>query len=92
MSVNRPTRFDCQETFARLEDYLDRELSPDDLRCIEDHLAICEVCAREYQFEHGLLCALKAKLRCVKAPEGLLERIRNAINQTRSSQIAFWVP
>lgn len=83
MSVNRPSRFDCQETFARLEDYLDRELSADDISCIEEHLAVCEVCTREYKFEYGVLCALKEKLRCVKAPEGLLEKIRRAIEQQK---------
>jgi anti-sigma factor (TIGR02949 family) len=83
MSVDRPTHFDCRETFARLEDYLDRELSADDIHCIEEHLAICEACTREYQFENRILCALKAKLRCVKAPEGLLERIRKSIDQIR---------
>lgn len=83
MSVRHPPHFDCREFFARLEDYVDRELSADDIRRIEEHLAICEPCTREYRFEYRLLCALKAKLRCVNAPDGLMERIRHAIAENR---------
>ncbi|HEX9894508.1 MAG TPA: zf-HC2 domain-containing protein [Gemmatimonadales bacterium] len=81
--MDQPTHFDCRAAFARLEDYLDRELSAGDVRCIEEHLALCEVCAREFKFEAGILCALKQKLRCVSAPPDLLDRIRTAIERSR---------
>lgn len=81
--MNQPSRFDCAQAFARLEDYLDRELTPEEIRRIEEHLALCEVCAREFQFEAGILCALKEKLRRIAAPPDLVERIRQTIQQSR---------
>ena len=83
MSVHDPSHFDCRATFERLGDYLDRELSPEDIRCIEAHLDLCEVCTREYKFEAQVLCALKEKLRRISAPPGLLDKIRNAIEQAK---------
>jgi anti-sigma factor (TIGR02949 family) len=81
---HHPSHFDCRATFERLEDYLDRELSPEDIRCIEAHLTICETCAREFKFEEAFLCAVKAKLRRISAPTDLLDRIRNAIDQSKT--------
>ena len=36
--MHDPSHFDCRATFEKLEDYLDRELSLEDIRCIEAHL------------------------------------------------------
>ena len=81
--MNQPSHFDCAQAFARLEDYLDRELAPDEIRHVEEHMALCEVCAREFQFEAGVLCALKEKLRRISAPPDLVARIRQTIQQSK---------
>ncbi len=47
--------FSCAETFRRLQDYLDRELSPAETAAVEAHLAECGVCAEEYRFEASVL-------------------------------------
>jgi anti-sigma factor (TIGR02949 family) len=66
---------DCKETFRRLDDYLDRELSADETAAVARHLEDCAVCAEEFAVEHELIDALKEKLRHLKAPEGLMARI-----------------
>jgi anti-sigma factor (TIGR02949 family) len=70
--LNRHT---CEEAFRRLDDYLDRRLSADEMRQIEEHLQICDACTREFAFEASVLEGVKNKLRHVAAPSDLLARI-----------------
>jgi anti-sigma factor (TIGR02949 family) len=83
----RPDRLTCEELFRRLDDYLDRELSEDEARLVREHLETCVVCANEYTFEASMLRGVRDKLRRIKAPAGLLERIskRIAESEGRSS-------
>ena len=70
--LNRHT---CEEAFRRLDDYLDRRLSADEVRKIEEHLHICDACTREFTFEASVLDGVKHKLRHLAAPPDLLNRI-----------------
>ena len=42
--MHPPDRFTCEEIFARLDDYLDRELSADEMRMVKEHLETCAAC------------------------------------------------
>ena len=68
-------RMTCEEAFRRLDDYLDRELGPDERRLVEEHLRICEVCTREFVFEASVLTGVRRKLRTLSAPSDLQARI-----------------
>jgi anti-sigma factor (TIGR02949 family) len=68
-------RTNCEEAFRRLDDFLDRRLSPDEMRVIEEHLEICTWCAREFNFEASVLHGVKRKLRHLAAPDDLLSRV-----------------
>lgn len=70
-----PDRFTCEEIFARLDDYIDRELTPDELRLVREHLETCAACAAEYHFESGVLQGIREKLQRLAVPEGLMGRI-----------------
>ena len=72
---------DCRETFRRLDDYVDRELSTDEQRAVAEHLEACARCAQEFAVEHELLEALKQKLRRIAAPQGLMEKSTAPIHQ-----------
>ena len=72
-------RFDCEELFRRLEDYVDRELSRDEEALVEAHLAECEACATEYKFESSFVEEVKKKLRHLEAPSDLVKRIAKAL-------------
>lgn len=74
-----PSRYTCEETFERLDDYLDRALSEEELRMVRAHLDRCEGCAREYRFEASLLEQIRAKLRRIAMPEDLRSRIHEAL-------------
>jgi anti-sigma factor (TIGR02949 family) len=74
-------RYTCEETFRRLDDYLDRELTPHELQLVREHLEVCAVCAAEYAFEASVLKQVRVKLQRVAAPADLLAKIRRALRQ-----------
>ncbi len=65
----------CRETFRKLDDYVDRELTPEEQQAVAAHLEDCAKCATEFAMEREMLEALKAKLRRIAAPQGLMEKI-----------------
>ena len=73
--MTKLNRSNCEEAFRRLDDYLDRELSPHEILLIEEHLRICDWCAREFNFETSVLHGLKQRLRKIEAPPGLVARV-----------------
>jgi anti-sigma factor (TIGR02949 family) len=73
--VSRLSRTNCEEAFRLLNDFVDRRLTPEEHRIIQEHLEICAWCAREFNFEISVLQGLKRKIRQVSAPPELLSRI-----------------
>jgi hypothetical protein len=65
--LDRPT---CAEAFRRLDDYLDRRVTPDDMRLIAAHLRMCDACGREFTFEASVVKGVRERLRRVSAPAG----------------------
>jgi len=76
-------RYTCEEAFRRLDDYLDRELSPSDMARMQEHLETCAGCAREFAFEASVLDGVKRKLRYLDMPSDVLARLTAAIAQQR---------
>jgi anti-sigma factor (TIGR02949 family) len=68
-------RFTCEDTFRRLDDYVDRALSEAERRLVEQHLEECDVCAREYRFEISFINEVRVKLQRVRAPREMVERV-----------------
>ena len=73
----------CKETLARLDDYLDRELTPREVKLVERHLKICHHCAEIFAFEADLLREIKEKVQHIETSDeavaGLMDRIRAAL-------------
>ena len=76
-------RLTCEETFRRLDDYLDRELDQDEMALVRKHLKVCEVCESEYVFEDAVFTAVRAKLQDVPLPEGLKQRVFDRLEEMR---------
>ena len=72
-------RYTCEEAFRRLDDYLDRELSAEEMRLVHEHLDICAGCAREFNFEASVLRGVREKLRQINLPDSLQARILAAL-------------
>lgn len=73
--MSGPDRYTCEQAFKRLDDYVDRELSPDEQRLVSEHLQTCQTCASEFTFEAGVLDGVRDRLRRIAAPPGLLDRV-----------------
>lgn len=72
-------RMACEEVFRRLDDYLDRALSADELHRVEAHLETCAECAAEYRFEHSLVSEVRGKVGRIELPPGLMARIASRL-------------
>jgi anti-sigma factor (TIGR02949 family) len=77
------SRYTCEEAFRRLDDYLDRELSPDETTLVQEHLEICAGCAREFNFEESVLRGVRSKLRQIDVPASLQARILSVLEKER---------
>jgi predicted anti-sigma-YlaC factor YlaD len=75
----------CREMVARLEDYVDRYLDPDELRRVEEHLGHCIACAAEYHFEVGILNGIRERLQRISLPPDLLSSIRARLDTERGT-------
>lgn len=78
--MNDP-KLTCRETFASLDDYLDRELTAGELVEVERHLLGCAACAGEFGVEARLLEEIRLKLRRVRAPRELMAKIEARLRQ-----------
>ena len=70
---------DCEQTFRRIQDFLDRELSIEELVLVQEHLDGCGICAEEYRFEASVLRWVGRSLNEVQVPEDLFERVSIAL-------------
>jgi hypothetical protein len=68
-------RYTCEEIFRRLDDYVDRQLSPREMELAREHIATCAACASGVAFTNSTLQAIGAKLRRIDVPADLMERI-----------------
>ena len=75
-------RTNCEEAFRRLDEFLDRRLSPEEMRIIEEHLEICAWCARELNYEASVLFGVKSKLRQLDVPANLVSKILSQLPPT----------
>ena len=73
------TRFSCEETFRRLDDFLDRELSAAETELVHDHLLVCAACAREFRFEASVLAGVRRSVQRIALPDGLQARVLAAL-------------
>jgi len=71
----------CDKAKAELEEYLHRELSPEDFRDISDHLENCDDCTGEHLV--GITLTLRMQKACQeKAPEELRASILARLSST----------
>ena len=76
-------RYTCEEAIRRLDDYLDRELTPHEMQLVQEHLAVCALCASEYAFEASALERLRDKLKRIPVPADLMTKVSSALERAR---------
>ena len=77
------SRYTCEEAFRRLDDYLDHELSAEEMELVREHLEICAGCAREFNFERSVIEGVEEKLQQIELPDTLQSRILKLLNDQR---------
>jgi anti-sigma factor (TIGR02949 family) len=70
------TQAACAAILRQLDDYVDRALSPSDMRMVERHIEDCLRCAGRYRFETSLIQELRSRLQRICVPGDLMARIR----------------
>ncbi|MBI3948062.1 MAG: zf-HC2 domain-containing protein [Armatimonadetes bacterium] len=69
--MHHTTLKNCLEAFRLLDDYLSRELTPELEERLDEHLRICQECARRFGFERWLAEYIRDRLRQGRAPAHL---------------------
>ncbi len=72
-------RYMCEHVFSLLDDYLDRELTSEQIVKVQEHLKTCQECAGEYQFEAQIIRSVREKIAKIDLPASLLERVTKAL-------------
>jgi anti-sigma factor (TIGR02949 family) len=65
----------CEEAVKRLNDFLSRELAPEEEVQVQQHLQECNGCFEKFRFEETLLHRLRDVIGQVQAPNVLRQRI-----------------
>ena len=66
---------DCAQTMARLHLYIDQELSADEAKIVQQHLAACPHCDCRFHFDIHLKRFIRERCSIVNAPAHLREAI-----------------
>jgi mycothiol system anti-sigma-R factor len=82
--MNELDRLQCEQVFKKLDDYIDAELSAEEMDLIRQHLDICAWCAGAYQFQSGVLKEVEARLQRIPAPDNLRDKVAAALRQARA--------
>ena len=77
--------YTCEDAFKKLDDFLDRELSPEEIELVQRHLSKCAQCAEAYDFEGSMLQCVRSKIERLDLPSGLLNRISKALDEAEGS-------
>lgn len=72
----------CLDIIHALDDYLSRELAPDETETIEKHLHLCEECMVHYHFEKALILGIRKKALECRAPSGLRQRVLRMLDNS----------
>lgn len=80
--------YSCAQVVRRLDDYVDRELAPQEIAAVERHLLDCEICAREFRLEAGALRSIRATLRRIQLPPGAEARVWRALSRERGVRLS----
>lgn len=80
------TEFDCEETKRHVHEYLHNELSETEISEITAHIANCDSCEGDYDFENALNNAISRA--CGEMPpQELIGRIMGRIRDIQSGTV-----
>ena len=72
--------YTCEQVFRRLDDYLDRELSEDEMALVREHMEICAACAAEYKFQASVITQVRSRLQKISIPDDLRSKVSSLLD------------
>ena len=75
MHEHPKTPLTCAQVLAQLDDFIDRELSPEEMRHVQAHVELCAACAAGDRFERAWIERVRVKLRHIDLPPHLMSQI-----------------
>lgn len=78
----------CDDFKPFIDTYIDEEFDERDRAEFEAHMAHCEACRREVEFQAQFKLELREQLGAERAPDGLRQSIMGALEQEAASQAA----
>jgi anti-sigma factor RsiW len=82
----------CEEIRSQLVFYLDRELSGEESRILETHVADCAACRAELEHERGFLERVRDAAPLYPAPEGLRRRLASMPSAPANPVVSVAIP
>ena len=77
--MNEIDRYTCEQVFRLLDDYLDKELTAEEMLRVREHLDTCVYCAVEFQFEAEVIQAMRARVQRIAMAPSLRARVMMAL-------------
>ena len=90
MSCGNPHATPCAEVEAHLDEFLDKELTPQDVALLEQHFRECPPCNSKLEFALRLKLLVARACGCA-APSALRQRIVKRITEVRSGGVSITV-
>ena len=66
----------CEQIAALLYQYIDRELTDEEYRRVQQHLDACPPCKHVFRLEQNMLTLIGERCRKVCAPNSLIDRVK----------------
>ncbi|MFL5620856.1 MAG: anti-sigma factor family protein [Gemmatimonadaceae bacterium] len=82
----RIDRYTCEEMVRRLDDFVDRELSPREMQLAREHIETCTACAQELAFAEAALRTIKDKLRRIAVPQDLMAHVAVLLSEAQAAE------
>jgi len=71
----------CKEALQRLDDYIDRELTAEEMEQVKNHIKLCRACTRKFAAEATFVAEMRSKLDRLTVPADLMEQISRTLTQ-----------
>ena len=75
----------CQEAVKRLNEYLSKELTPEEEAKVQEHLGQCQGCFKRFSFEEQLIKTIRDRAHQVVAPTQLREKILGLLHSNSTN-------
>jgi hypothetical protein len=69
----------CKESLERMNDYLDRKLTPQEMKSVRQHVLICHACALKFASEAKILEETRAKMERIFPQDRMITRLSHIL-------------